>query len=110
MTATPQTAVDMLAADMLRINLEAAIRCGKAREPRLLAYHASACSSSWATFRLLDGLRAIAPEAAEKLAAELIEELNDGDYLDLVADYAVPLGVDVDATVDRIRAEFDQPA
>lgn len=108
-TATPAPS-QALAADMLRINLEASIRCGKAGEPRLTAYHSRACAASWATFRLLDRLRTIDPDGADTFTAGLIEELNDADYLDEVGDYAAGLGVDVDELVDRVHAEFEPTA
>jgi len=107
MTDQTRTTSDALAADMLRITIEASIRCGKAREPRQVGYHAGVCSASWAAFRLLDALRKAAPEAVESIAAELIEELNDGDYLESVGEFAEPLGVDVDELADRVRAEFE---
>lgn len=108
MTDQTRAPGELLAADMLRANIEASIRCGKARGPRLIGYHASVCASSWAAFRLLDALREAAPETAERLAAELIDELNDGDYLEHVAEFAEPLGVDVEQLVDRARAEYER--
>lgn len=107
MSNQARTAGESLAADMLRINIEASVRCGKAREPRQIGYHAGVCAASWAAFRLLDALRKAAPEAVESIAAELIEELNDGDQLELVGEFAESLGVDVDGLVDRVRAEYE---
>lgn len=109
MTTTDRTPSDQLAADMLRINIEASIRCGKAREPRLTGYHASTCAASWTAFRLLDALRTHAPDKAEAFVTELIAELEDADYLETVPDYADALGVDVDDLCDRVHAEFKEP-
>jgi hypothetical protein len=110
MTDTERTSTEELAADMLRINIEASIRCGKAREPRLLAYHASTCAASWAAFRLIDALRQHAPDTADTFVTELIAELNDGDYLEDADEYATALGVDVGALAESVRAEFETPA
>jgi hypothetical protein len=107
MTNQTRTAGELLAADMLRINIEASIRCGKAGSPQLMAYHAGACAASWATFRLLDALHAAAPEIADRIAAELIDALEDGDYLEGVGEHAESLGVDVDELVDRVRAGLE---
>lgn len=105
--AAERPATEKLAADMLRINIEASIRCGKASEPRLMAYHAGTCAATWAAFRLIDALRQHAPDTADAFAAELIEELNDGEYLAIADEYAPALGVDVDAIADRTYAEFE---
>src|SRR5690242_276679 len=102
-TRTPS---ELLAADMLRINLEASIRCGKAREPRHAGYHASASAASWTAYRLLDRLRQLDPAGVEAFVAALIEELNAANYLHVAAGHAAVLGVDVDELADRVHAEY----
>lgn len=93
--------------DLLRINVEASIRCGKAETGALTAYHALAGNAAWAAYQLLLLLREVAPDRLAEFLPELIEELNDGEYMEHADEVAYELGVDVTALADRVRAEYE---
>lgn len=96
------------AKSLLRINIEASIRCGKAETGALTAYHALAGNAAWAAYRLLLVLHEVAPDRAAEFLPELIEEVNDGEYLADADEVADELGVDVRAIADRVEAENEK--
>lgn len=76
------------------------IRCGKSRNPRDTWAHAQGASMSWAFHQALTRLTELDPEGTTAFAADLIEELEDGNYGDAMCDTALDLGIDPEPWID----------
>lgn len=81
------------------------IRCGKARKPQETWAYAEGASMSWAFYRAMERLAEMDPNGTRSFAVELIEELEDATYGDLMCDIASDLGFD---TEKWISAEHDR--
>ena len=104
---TPAELMAGFAKDLLGINVEASIRCGKTTSDSLRGFYALAGNAAWAAYQLLVTLHETAPAVLAELLPHLVEELNDGEYLADADEVAEALGVDVRALADRVDAECE---
>lgn len=95
---------------LLQLNIEAAVRCSKERNPKLTAFYANTCATTWAAHRAFRLLVEVAPERAAALVDELEEELGDGDYMEIADERAAEMGIDVAEFAEEIRASLTTPA
>jgi nucleotide-binding universal stress UspA family protein len=91
---------------LLQLNIEAAVRCSKERDPKRSAFYANTCAATWAAHRAFRLLGEIAPHLAAILVDELEEELGDGEYMETASERAEQAGVDVDGFAGEIRASL----
>lgn len=89
---------------LLQLNIEAAVRCSKERDPKLTAFYANTCASTWAAHRAFRLLVEVAPERAATLVDELEEELGDGNYMEIADERAAEMGIDVAEFAESVRA------
>ncbi|MFB9558590.1 hypothetical protein, partial [Streptomyces roseoviridis] len=76
------------------------IRTGKVRDPHQMWAYATGAAMSWAFYQALERLTELDPEGTAAFASDLAEELEDGDYGDLMADAARAHGFDTEKWFD----------
>ena len=70
------------------------IRCGKAPDANQMWAYAEGASMSWAFHRALKRLTELDPEGTAAFAADLIDDLEMGNYGDVMCDVAQELEFD----------------
>jgi hypothetical protein len=90
---------------MLHNTIRLSMRTGN-DAPTLWA-NAAGTISAWAAHRLLARLTQLDPKAAREFTAELIEELEDGEYCGSMVDTAIDMGFDPQPWMDREFANQD---
>ncbi|MEU7032689.1 hypothetical protein ABZ958_03260 [Streptomyces sp. NPDC046237] len=70
------------------------IRTGNASDPQHMWACATGAAAAWALYQALERLTELDPEGTAAFTSDLAEELEDGDYGDLMADAARAHGFD----------------
>jgi hypothetical protein len=97
---------------LLQLNIEASVRCGKeTRDPALLGFFANTSAAMWAAHRVFRALVAADPVKAAELMDELEEEMGEPeDCMELAAEHAEQVGIDVAEFADQVRASIAKAA
>ncbi|MER5706017.1 hypothetical protein [Streptomyces sp. NPDC002122] len=70
------------------------IRCGKAPDANQMWAYGTGAAMAWAFYQAMERLTEIDPDGTGAFAADLVEELDSGDYGELMSDVARDLGFD----------------
>jgi hypothetical protein len=84
----------------LNTALRLSLRIGRAPDAQTMWERAAGSSAAWAAHRLLTRLTELDPKGAAEFAAELLDELEMGDYGEDIADVAEELGLSAQEWID----------